>query len=187
MSTWETLHENTSAVPITTGALVEELKWFAIQTRARHEKKVDAQLHEKGVQSFLPLSNEMHQWSDRRKMVSQPLFPGYLFVQISDAPDERRSVLTTSGVCWFVGNQGMGLPIPGKQIQDIQTILNSAAPYTPFPFLRVGQRVRIRGGCLDGIEGILLSKDSDRTVVVSVELVRRSLAVPINGYDLEEA
>jgi transcription antitermination factor NusG len=187
MSSWETMRQGISTVPISTDAAVAEAKWFAIQTRARHEKKVDAQLQEKGVVSFLPLSSEMHQWSDRQRVVHQPLFPGYLFVQISDSPDVRRSVLTTSGVCWFVGNQGMGLPIPGKQIQDIHTILSCAVPYSPFPFVRVGQRVRIRGGCLDGIEGILISKDSDQTVVVSVELVRRSLAVRINGYDIEKA
>ena len=68
-------------------AAVDEAKWFAIQTRARHEKKVDAQLQEKGIASFLPLSNEMHQWSDRQRLVHQPLFPGYLFVHISDSPD----------------------------------------------------------------------------------------------------
>ena len=187
MSAWENIREDISAVPISTDAAVDAVKWFAIQTRARHEKKVDAQLQEKGVVSFLPLSNELHQWSDRQRVVHQPLFPGYLFVHISDSPEGRRPVLTTAGVCWFVGNQGMGLPIPGKQIQDIQTILRSAVSYSPFPFVRVGQRVRIRGGCLDGIEGILISKDSARTVVVSVELVRRSLAVRINGYDLEQA
>jgi transcription antitermination factor NusG len=187
MSTWQRIGEGESSARVSTDATAEEAEWFAVQTRARHEKKVDAQLHEKGIASFLPLSSEMHQWSDRQRLVHQPLFPGYLFVQIPDSADIRRSVLTTSGVCWFVGNHGAGLAIPNKQIQDIQTILTCAVPYSPFPFVRVGQRVRIRGGCLDGIEGILISKDSDRTVVVSVELVRRSLAVRINGYDLEEA
>lgn len=187
MSTWQRIGEEESLAPVSTDATAEEAKWFAIQTRARHEKKVDAQLREKGVVSFLPLSSEMHQWSDRQRLVHQPLFSGYLFVQIPDSPGVRRSVLTTSGVCWFVGNHGAGLPIPSKQIQDIQTILTCTVPYSPFPFVRVGQRVKIRGGCLDGIEGILISKDSDRTVVVSIELVRRSLAIRINGYDLEEA
>lgn len=186
MSTWQTVCESFPAIPISTDARVEEMKWFAIQTRARHEKKVDVQLQEKGVVSFLPLSSQIHQWSDRQKMVHQPLFSGYLFVHISDSPEGRKAVLTTSGVCWFVGNRGTGLPIPDKQIQDIQTVLTNAAPYSSIPYIRTGQRVRIRGGCLDGIVGILIAKDSDRTVVVSVELVRRSLAVRIDGYDLEE-
>jgi len=168
-------------------AALEDANWFALQTRARHEKKVDAQLAKKGIEVFLPLCSQMHKWSDRQRLVHQPLFSGYVFVYIGASPDVRKSVLTTSGVCWLVGNGGVGLPIPEKEIQDLQKILNSSLPYSPFPFLRVGQRVRIRGGCLEGVEGILLSKDTDRTVVVSVELVRRSVAVRINGYDLEKA
>jgi transcription antitermination factor NusG len=167
--------------------MANEAKWFAIQTRARHEKRVDEQLREKGIAAFLPLSRELHHWSDRQKVVHQPLFSGYMFVHIPESPEARKSVLTTIGVCWFVGNRGMGLPIPDKQIQDVQAILTSKVAYSTFPFMRVGQRVRIRGGCLDGIEGILVCKDTDRRVVVSVELVRRSLAVQIDGYDLEEA
>lgn len=163
-----------------------EPKWYAVQTRVRHEKKVDAQLHGKGIEAFLPLSIEKHQWSDRQRVVRQPLFSSYLFVHIPDSPRLRNEVLTTSGVCWFVGNQGMGQPIPDKQIKDIQTILASSAACSPSPFVRIGQRVRIRGGCLDGIEGILMAKDLDRSVVVSVELVRRSVAVRIDGYDLEQ-
>ncbi len=187
MSTWESIREGVSVVPISTDTMAREARWFAIQTRARHEKKVDDLLREKGITAFLPLSKELHHWSDRQKVVHQPLFSGYLFVHIPESPEARRAVITTVGVCWFVGNRGMGLPIPEKQIMDVQTILKSNVAYAPFPFMRLGQRVRIRGGCLDGIEGILVCKDSDRRVVVSVELVRRSLAVKIDGYDLEEA
>jgi transcription antitermination factor NusG len=108
-----------------------------------------------------------------------------MFVRIPDSDVVRTSVLSTEGVCWFVGDRGRGLSIPDKQIHDIQTVINGNLAFSPYPFLRVGQRVRIRGGCLDGVEGILISKDSDQTVVVSVELLRRSLAVRINGYDIE--
>lgn len=160
-------------------------KWYAIQTRPRHEKKVNVQLHAKGVEGFLPLVTEKHKWSDRSKIVQQPLFACYMFVHIPDSNERRMSVLSSEGVCWFVGDRGKGLPIPDKQIQDIQTILGGTIPFAPYPFIRVGQRVRIHGGCLDGVEGILVSKDSEQTVVVSVELLRRSLAVRINGYDLE--
>jgi transcription antitermination factor NusG len=187
MSTWETMRNGELQIPVSNDVSIGEQKWYAIQTRARHEKKVDSQLQGKGIEAFLPLSSEKHQWSDRQRIVHQPLFSGYLFVHINDSPEVRNTVLATSGVCWFVGNQGMGVPIPDRQIQDIQTILACSVPYSPFPFVRVGQRVKIRGGCLDGIEGILMAKDSDRTVVVSVELVRRSLAVHVNGYEVEEA
>lgn len=187
MSILETVHENTLSAPVFDETALGEPKWYAVQTRARHEKKVDAQLHGKGIEAFLPLSSEKHQWSDRQRIVHQPLFSGYLFVHIPDSPQLRNEVLNTSGVCWFVGNQGLGVPIPDKQIQDIQSILACSSPYSPFPFVRMGQRARIRGGCLEGIEGILIAKDSDRTLVVSVELVRRSLGVRINGYEVEEA
>ena len=187
MSSWETIQESVVRAPLTEASGVAEAKWFAIQTRARHEKKVDAQLHGKGIEAFLPLSSEKHQWSDRQRVVNQPLFPGCLFVHIPDSERPRNSVMTTFGVCWFVGNHGMGLPIPDKQIRDIQTVLACGVPYSPFPFVRIGQRVRIRGGCLDGLEGILMSKDADRTLVVSVELLRKSLAVRVNGFDIEEA
>lgn len=186
MSILETFHDNTLTAPISKEAAIAELKWYAIQTRARHEKKVDAQLHGKGIDSFLPLSSEKHQWSDRQRVVHQPLFSGHLFVHIPDSPNLRNEVLTTSGVCWFVGNHGMGQAIPDKQIQDIQIILACSVPYSPFPFVRIGPRVRIRGGCLDSVEGILISKDSDRTLVVSVDLVRRSLSIHVNGYEFEE-
>jgi transcription antitermination factor NusG len=187
MGVLESMIGSTLTNEVNADAMAQELKWFAIQTRARHEKKVDNQLREKRIDSFLPLLSQMHQWSDRQRLVHQPLFSGYVFVHIADAPPARSSVLSTSGVCWFVGNRGMGIPIPDKQIQDVQAVLSSSVPFSPFPFMRVGQRVRIRGGCLEGIEGILVSKDADRSVVVSIELVRRSLAVRINGYDLEEA
>ena len=187
MSTQETIIGSNTIREDITELSAAVTQWFAIQTRSRHEKKVNSHLQDQGIQSFLPLYGELHRWSDRQQLVHQPLFTGYLFVHIDNSTPVRKAVLSTPGVCWFVGNTGMGLPIPDKQIEDVQTILSSTVHCTPFPFLRVGQRVRIRGGCLDGVEGILVSKGSDRNVVVSVDLVRRSLAVNITGYDLEEA
>jgi transcription antitermination factor NusG len=185
MAFWETMTTNLPPAQMPGNLMNGEAKWFAIQTRPRHEKKVNVQLQAKGVEGFLPLLTEKRKWSDRCKVVQQPLFSCYMFVHISESDGARLSVLNTEGVCWFVGDRGKGLPIPDKQIQDIQTVLHGNVPFAPYPFLRVGQRVRIRGGCLDGVEGILLSRDADQTVVVSVELLRRSLAVHINGYDLE--
>jgi transcription antitermination factor NusG len=95
------------------------------------------------------------------------------------------TVLSTLGVYGFVGAGGIALPIPDKQILDIRTVVENRVPFTPYPFLRIGQRVRVRGGCLDGIEGTLVSMNSDHSVVVSIELVRRSLAVRITGYDFD--
>jgi transcription antitermination factor NusG len=185
MATLETIHDRIAALPPQGQFATGNAKWFAIQTRPRHEKKVNVQLQAKGVEGFLPLVTEKRRWSDRFKVVQQPLFSCYMFVHIPQADPARTSVLTTEGVCWFVGNCGRGLPIPDKQIQDIQTVLNGVIPFAPYPYVRTGQRVRVRGGCLDGVEGVLVSKGDDPTVVVSVELLRRAVAVHISGYDLE--
>jgi transcription antitermination factor NusG len=162
-----------------------ECHWFALATRARHEKKVLSLLEAKGVETFLPLISQLHRWSDRKKLVRVPLFPGYLFVRLNGTVDLRLRALETRGIIGFVGSGGKGLPIPDKQIQDIQTVLASDAPCALFPFLRVGQRVRIRGGCLDGIEGILTARNDDRSVVISVEPILQSVAIRIEGYEIE--
>lgn len=163
----------------------EALSWFAVHTRSRCEKKVSMQLGEKQINSFLPTVKEVRLWSDRRKIIEQPLFPGYVFVRIPSEDKTRVSVLRTNGVVGFVGIQGQGIPIPDHEIENIQTLLSSSVPFEPYPFLRIGQRVRIRGGYLDGIEGILTAKNSDRSVVISVDLIQRSLAVRVSGFDLE--
>ncbi len=97
----------------------DALRWYAIQSRSRHEKKVATQLQHKGVLTYLPLISETHRWSDRRKIVEQPLFPGYVFVRIGYSNEARIRVLRTLGVAGFVGVHGDGIPIPDKQIQDV--------------------------------------------------------------------
>lgn len=163
----------------------EEARWYALQTRSRHEKRVTAHLEEKGVTTFLPLVREVHAWSDRRKMVEVPVFPGYVFARIVHGPEARVLLLKTEGVASLVGAQGRGLPIPDKEIEDVRALVNQKVPLAPYPFLNVGQRVRIRGGSLDGVEGILAARNADRTLVVSVELIRRSVAIRLDGYHVE--
>ncbi len=160
-------------------------EWFAIHTRSRHEKKVAAQLEAERIRCFLPLVSRSRRWSDRNKIIEEPLFPGYVFVRIDGTHTVRLAVRKTHGVVGFVGAQGRGIPIPHHQIHDIESVLASDVPFTLFPFLEVGQRVRIRGGCLDGVEGILLSKNEDRSLVVSIDLIRRSLAVRVEGFEVE--
>jgi transcription antitermination factor NusG len=164
---------------------LETLSWYAIQTRSRHEKKVAEEIHEKGISAFLPLVTRLHRWSDRRKEVQLPLFPGYVFVHTTAAPEARISVLRTPGVAGFVGSQGRGTPIPNKQIEDIRAILDRNVPFELYPFLEVNQRVRIRGGALDGVEGVLIAKNTDQSLVVSIDLIQRSILVRVTGYELE--
>lgn len=157
--------------------------WYAIQTRSRHEKAVATQLVGRGVTTFLPVVNERRHWSDRCKAVQLPLFPGYAFVRIGHSVEERINVLRVDGVVSFVGSHGEGIPIPDVQIEDIRRLLMSVR-CSSHPFLKIGQRVRIRGGYLDGIEGILVARNGNRNLVISVEPIQRSIAVSIDGFDI---
>ena len=159
--------------------------WFAVQTKARHEKKIAAELTEKGVVVFLPLSPEVHQWSDRKRKVEVPLFSTYVFVRIGVDRNHRVTVLETNGVFRFVGSRGRGIPIPNEQIETLQTIIREEVRFSPHPFLNVGQKVRICGGSLDGICGILSAINNDQSLIVSVDSIQRSLAIQIDGYGIE--
>jgi transcription antitermination factor NusG len=159
--------------------------WFAIQTRPRYEKKVTVELQEKGVKAFLPLHSATHQWSDRRRLVQTPLFPGYVFVRITPVANVRVSVLRTNGVVNFVGLRNMGVPIPDREIEAVQTVLDGGGAFEFYPYLHVGHRVCIRGGCFDGVSGVLMGVNGDRSLVVSVNLIQRSIAMRIEGYKVE--
>jgi transcription antitermination factor NusG len=165
--------------------LAGESCWYALQTRCRYEKKVAVQLRDKGIETFLPLVKQVHYWSDRRKTVELPLFPGYAFVRIPSLPECRLRIVETAGVGGFVSVGGKPAPIPERQIEDVQLLLSHEISHKAYPFLKVGQRVRIRGSCLDGLEGILISENKDNSLVVSIEAVQRSLIVRIDGYDVE--
>ena len=166
-------------------ALSPRPEWYAIRTRSRHEKMVAEQLQRQEIESFLPLIKRSRKWSDRTKEVELPLFSGYNFVRVALASADRLRVLQTHGVAGFVGINGYGTAIPDNQIQDIRTLLSSQVPFEEQPFLRVGQRVRVRGGALDGVEGILSAQNDDRSLVISLEPIQRSLSVRIQGYAVE--
>jgi transcription antitermination factor NusG len=167
-------------------ALLEKSCWFAVQTRPRHEKKVSLGFKEKGIHSFLPLHREKRQWSDRQQWIESPLFSNYVFVQISATVESRVSVLRTSGVIRFAGVRG-GTPVPREQIENLQAIVEQQIPLTPHEFIKVGERVRIRGGALNGIEGILSAIKNDRSLVISVDPIQKSVAIRIDGFEVERA
>lgn len=184
MSSLQQLSRTPSAMlPLT--PMFEPTYWYAVQTRARHEKKVAKQLQEKGATTFLPLVTQTHRWSDRRKVIELPLFPCYAFARLTPSVEMRLPALQTPGVLSIVGAHGVGAPIPDKEIEDLQTLLAQNVSSSLSPFIKVGQRVRIRGGCLDGVEGILVAEKSDRRLVVSIELIQRSVSVLIDGYEVE--
>jgi len=163
----------------------EQPQWYAIHIRPKHEKRVASELEQKGILTFLPLVTEIHRWSDRRKKVELPLFSCYLFVNLVASADLRVAVLSTGGVLGFVGAHHQGAPIPESQIEQIRTLLESKVPFSFHPFLKVGQRVRIRGGCLDGMEGILSAQKGADRLVVAVDGIQRALSICLEGYDVE--
>lgn len=165
----------------------EQPQWYAIRTRSRCEKMVADQLESQGIESFLPLVKRTHKWSDRMKEVELPLFSGYSFVRIVLSSPERLRVLKAFGVAGFVGIQGSGTAIPESQIRDVRTLLQSNVPFEEHSFPRVGERVRIKGGCLDGVEGILAAHKGDQSLMISIEPIQRSLSIRIQGYTLEAA
>jgi transcription antitermination factor NusG len=164
---------------------VAESAWFALRTRPRHERTVASQLDTLGFETFAPAISEVHHWSDRRKKVALPLFPNYSFVKLRPTVEERVRVLRLFGVNGFVGSRGHGTAIPDKQIDDIQTLLSNNVDFCLLPLLKIGQKVRVRGGCLDGIEGLLTGKHSDQTVLISVEPIEQSISIRIDGYSVE--
>jgi len=157
--------------------------WYALHTRSRHEKLVDRLLWEQvNVESFLPLRTVRRRWADRWKEVRLPLFPGYLFVR---APEERLAqVRRTRGVVCVLGTD-RPTPVEEREIENIRRMVGSDLPLDPYPYLRRGDRVRIRRGPLRGLEGILVRRKNRHLVVVSVHLIGRSVAVEVDADGLE--
>jgi transcription termination/antitermination protein NusG len=159
--------------------------WYGLHTRSRHEKIVAQRLEESGVITFLPLVTEVHSWSDRKKSVQMPLFSCYVFAKLVPNRAERLRVLRVDGVFGLVGGKGEGIAIPDEQIDAVRSIVEGPLSCSSHPFLKIGQRVRIRSGALDGLEGVLVQRNGDRTLVISVDAIQRSLAVRVEGYAVE--
>jgi transcription antitermination factor NusG len=165
--------------------LSDAQRWYAVHTRSRHEKKVAAELLARGIKTFVPTGQEVHRWSDRSKSIEVPLFPCYAFVYATITAEVHAIVSRHPSVFRWIGCQGQPSPIHEEEIGVIQTVLRSGAPVWPHAFVKVGERVRIRGGSLDGVEGVLIGQKNGRKLVVSIEIVQRSIAISLHDYELE--
>ncbi len=157
--------------------------WYAIWTASRHEKVAHEELSKKGLESFLPLVKVLSQWKDRRKIIEKPLFPGYFFVHTS--LENRLTILKTRGVVRIVGIHNTPVSIPDQEIENIRILTSSSLKSDPHPFLKVGQRVRVKTGALQGCEGILIRKKNVTTLVLSIELLQQAVAVEIDALNVE--
>jgi transcription antitermination factor NusG len=154
--------------------------WHAVHTRSRHEKLVDELLVERSVESFLPLKRVHSQWKDRKKWVEKPLFPGYLFVRIHT--EEIPVVRGTRGVARLLGPEPLKPSIvPDDEIENIRRLVTSQVPLDPYPYLKPGQTVCITRGALRGVEGTIIQKKNRYLLVVSVNLLGRSVAAEVSG------
>ena len=152
--------------------------WFALKVRARGEALVGKCLENKGYPVFLPSYFESRKYSDRVVKVSAALFPGYLFCQLD--PSRRLPVLTTPGVECIVGFGGVPEPVPESELEAVRRVLQSGAQAVPWPYLATGQKVRIEFGALNGVEGLVVRIRGEERLVLSVNLLQRSICVDID-------
>ena len=164
------------------------MPWYAVSTRSRHEYKANSGLLQKGMITFLP---ELEVWSkrkDRKKKIFIPLFPGYLFVAASILDNETKlSILKTFGVVRILGKKENAepVPVPDAKIEAIQRLLNKKVEIFSLQYPSVGEAARIVDGPFTGIEGTVISSDVDKELfVVSIELLQRSVAIKLEGFQI---
>jgi transcription antitermination factor NusG len=167
----------------TNGSNPVTLEWWAVYIRHQHEKAVAENFSSNGLEVFLPLYNVVRQWKDRKRQLSLPLFPGYVFLR--GEPGRRVQVLSTPGVHSIVTIAGRPAPIPEVEIEAIRRAVESSLWLEPHPFLCRGDRVRIKSGVLAGIEGILIRRKGSYRLILSAELLQKSVAVEVDALSVE--
>jgi transcription antitermination factor NusG len=156
--------------------------WYAVYSCANHEKRVAAALRSRSVEYFLPLYRSVRRWKDRRVTLDLPIFPGYIFVRL--ALRDRLGVVQIPSVVRLVGFNGLPVALPDTEMEIMRSGLSERLLAEPHPFLTTGRRVRITAGPLAGLEGILKRKRNNLRVVVSLNLIQRSIAVDVDAADV---
>jgi transcription antitermination factor NusG len=157
--------------------------WYAAYTCARHEKYVAQQLVQRHIGSFLPLYSSVRRWKDRRKRIDLPLFPGYVFVQMTER--NRLDILRLPGVVQLVCFQGKPAAIAPGEIEALRRGTTGSVVVQPHPYLKEGRKVRIVSGPMTGTEGIFLRRKHQTRLVISISLIQRSVAMEIGEADVE--
>jgi transcription termination/antitermination protein NusG len=166
------------------------MPWYAVHTRSRHEDRVHVGLVQKAVHAFLPKIEIWSRRKDRRKKIQIPMFPGYLFVELFSLDNESRlNVLKTFGVVRILGNPkgGEPIPVPDAKIEAIQRIIQSKVEVQQIQYPKVGEPALITDGPFTGIEGVVVSTDYSRELfVISIELLQRSVAIKLEGFQIRK-
>jgi transcription antitermination factor NusG len=157
-------------------------QWFALAVKPRHDKAVARTLEGKGFETLVPLYRKYHRYATRSAESKLPLFPGYVFCRFNVLM--RLPILTTPGVTQILGTGNTPIPLSENEIVSLQTAINADLPLQPFPFLQVGQRVRIQEGVLAGVVGIVIRFKQSLRLVLSVTLLQRSILLQIDPYQV---
>jgi transcription antitermination factor NusG len=170
---------------ITDAATRETEDWWAVYTRHQHEKTVAEMLSAKDFEVFLPLYESIRRWKDRSKKLTLPLFPCYVFVR--GGLNRRLQVVTTPGVHMILFHGEDVAMIPGVEVETIRKAVEGPFRVEPHPFLKCGERVRVIRGSLQGVEGVLVRKKNLYRLVLSVDMMAKSVALEIDATDVEPA
>jgi transcription antitermination factor NusG len=160
-----------------------ELNWYALYTCPRHEKCVAQQIEQRSIACFLPLYRSVRRWKDRRKELELALFPGYVFVRL--ALRDRLRVLQLPSAVRLVSFNGQAAVLPDAEIEGLRQRLSGGICLEPHPYLRVGRRVRVCAGPMQGLEGIIVRRKDRCRLVFSLDLIMRSVAVEVDESDVE--
>jgi transcription antitermination factor NusG len=164
-------------------ATADSLAWYAVYTYPRHEKTVTEQLEWKSVEAFLPTFAYESRWKDRKVTIAAPLFPGYVFTRIRSS--ERARVLGTPSIVRILSFNGIPAPISDDEIDAIRLCVDRGATLEKHSFLKVGERVRVVAGSFEGLEGIVIRQKNGCKLVISIDLIHRSVALEVNAELLE--
>jgi transcription antitermination factor NusG len=159
-------------------------QWYALYTKSRHEKIAAGELNRRNIQTFLPLRSVTRRWSDRKKIIHEPLFTGYIFVHT--ALEARWDVLNARGVVRFVGpSAARPVAVPERDLTAIRAFMEHEIRIDPFPYLKQGARVYVRTGPFKGTEGFIVRKDDRCRMVLSLEMLMQSVSIEIDQACVE--
>jgi transcription antitermination factor NusG len=165
------------------GPSPDGLPWFALYVRSRRERVVEAGLRRRGFDTYLPLLARVRKWSDRKKVVEFPCFPGYVFLRCAE-PDRERA-FTVPGAVRYLGSGGAAVPIPSPEIERVREALSRRVPFEPYPCLEPGSPVTIERGPLRGLTGVLLRRQKGYRLVVAVRAMGRGISAEVDAIDVE--
>jgi transcriptional antiterminator NusG len=162
---------------------MNDVHWYALWTRSRHEQVVRQQLEQKRIEAFLPTITKWSHWKDRKKQIDWPLFPGYCFARFNAA--ERLPILKCTGVVSIISFEGEPASIPEHEIDGIRQLVESELAYDPCPMIKEGMMVEVTHGPLKGVIGRLVRKGAHARLILSVDLIGQAVSVEVDAGDVK--